>query len=326
MKKFLILLTAMLLTITLAGCNGPDNKDENVIYTTVYPVQFIVETLVGDTVEVERVPGSTTGGHSDELYWTGKDIIDMLNSDIIFYVDAGVDNYIENASDSVFDDGDVKLFNISEFVTYAQVCYSHDHDHEEHDEDGHEEEPVVCDENMLSDDPHFWLSPIKMLYVATVIKNELISQYPDNIELIENNFVTLSASLEKLDDDFQAMANQAVKPIITTSMIFNYIHEAYEIEIISLSTDAHNSEVVPGDVIEFVNEAVFHEIHYILYEANTNSPSGDLVLEQLLLQDSTAEAKSLYSLGNITQEQIDNGSTYLTLMYENLDILKDATK
>lgn len=329
MKKILTIMMLGMIVFSLSGCKPVDDEDTNVVYTTVYPLQYIINGIAGDTVEVKRVPGSTNSGHNDELHWTGKEIIDMLKSDLLIYVDGGYDNYIANSIDSVFNDGDVKLFNLSENIMYNEVCYSHEHNHD--DEDEEHDEPLVdpismCEENMLSDDPHFWLDPGKMADAAEVIKDQLIEAFPENTELYESNYVALKALLDTLDEDFNTLLSVATKPIITTNMLFNYWHSSYELEIISLSADAHNSEVVPSEVIEFVHEAVEHEIHYILYEANTNSPTGDLVLEQLLLEDATATSAELHSLANLTTEQEENGVTYLTLMYENLSILEEALK
>ena len=324
MKKIITFVLLIVFSISLTGCKIVNTDDENIVYTTVYPLQFLLENIAGDTVTVERVPGSTNSGHVDELNWTGKEIISMLKSDLLFYVDGGVDTYISNSIDSVFSDGDVVLVNLSESITYNQVCYGHDHDHEE--DAPLVDEVSMCDENMLSDDPHFWLDPNRMLDAAEVIKDQLITAFPENTDLYESNFASIEIILETLDDNLSTILTNATKPIITTNMLFNYWHSTYDLEIISLSTDAHNSEVVPGDVIEFVEEAVFHEIHCILYESNTNSPTGDLVFEQLLLQDPTAKAEYLHSLGNLTTEQVESGETYITLMYENLAILEEATK
>lgn len=326
MKKTLLLLLTILTVFTLSACKQGTEDDNHVVYTTMYPIQFLVEEIAGTMVEVYRVPGSTNSGHNDELHWTGKEIISMLNADLLFYVDAGLDSYISNSIDSVFSDGDVNLVNFSDEMIYHEVCYSHTHEHDEHGEELLVDEISMCEENALSEDPHFWISPQKMIDAARIIHTNLNTAFPEHATLFDTNFADLETRLSKLDDDYTEMASVATKPIITTNMLFNYWHSTYDIEIISLSTSAHNSEVVPGDVIEFVEEAVLHNIHYILYEANTNSPNGDLVLEQLLLQDDTAQKGYLHSLGNLSTEQVDNGANYLTLMYENLETLKEATK
>jgi len=326
MKKITVMILALLIVFTLTGCGDDTPQGENVIYTTVYPMQFLVKKIGGNTVTVERVPGSTMHSHDDTIAFSAKDQINMINADLLFYVDGGLDTYIPNLEETVFKDGHVELVNVSDFVTYAEVCYSHDHTHEDED---HEDETYVeepCDVNALSEDPHFWLDPKRMLDALELVKDKLIVMYPENSELYNNNYTVLKASLEKLDQDFQDMADLATKPIITTTLLFNYFNEAYDIEILSLTTSVHTSEVDPGSIIDIVNQAVVNEIHYIVFEKNSNFPTAEEVLTQLQEQDSTAQKVELHALGNLTQDEIDNGATYLSIMLENLAILEEATK
>ena len=324
MKKTLGVILALVLVFTLAGCGNNNPGDENVIYTTVYPMQYLVEEIGGDTVTVKRVPGSTMHSHDDTIAFSAKDQIDMINADLLFYVDGGVDTYIPNIEDTVFTDSPVELVNVSKFVSYAEVCYSHDHTHEEEGvaDNGNE----TCDANSLYEDPHFWLDPNRMLVALELVKDKLIVTYPENSELYTNNYTVLKASLEKLEQDYQAVADEVVKPIITTTLLFNYFHEAYDIEILSLTTSVHTSEVDPGSIIDIVNEAVLHDIHYIIFEKNSNFPAGEEVLTQLLEVDQTAQKAELHGLGNLTQDEITNGSSYISIMYENLTVLDESTK
>jgi len=319
MKKTLLIILSVMLFMTLSACKN-DDEIEEVIYVTVYPMQYLVEEIGGDTVLVKRVPGSTV--HSESIDWSAKEIIDMINADLLFYVNAGVDTYIPDNKESTFDDGTVELIDVSQYITYNKVCYSHEHTHLEP-----EDNPILdCDENSLSDDPHFWLDPVRMLQAAELVRDKLIVAYPENSELYENRFTVLSAALVKLDDDYQKMADDAIKPIITTAMLFTYWHARYHIEIMSIVTSPHSSESIPSDLIEFVNEAQYHFIHHILFEKNTNSPAGEQVLEALKEVDEEAIALYLHGLGNLTNEEIDNGSTYMSIMYDNLEVLNEATK
>ena len=63
MKKTIIFLLLAVLTLSLSACKDNDNAVEDVIYVTVYPMEYLVNQIAGDTVEVRRVPGSNT--HSD---------------------------------------------------------------------------------------------------------------------------------------------------------------------------------------------------------------------------------------------------------------------
>lgn len=325
----LLLFVAVLLT----GCNGT-NGDEDVIYTTTYPIEFLVNEIAGDTVTVKRVPGSQT--HSESIDWTPKEIIDMIEADILFYVDAGLDSYIPNNVET-FDDGDVKLVSLEDAVTYNLICATHDHDHEEgHEEEEHTEELIdehdddhvleTCEADKIIEDPHFWLDPVRMLEAATFIKDQLVVEYPNNEEAYTEAYNTLKEKLETLHEKYQMMADEATKPIITTSLLFSYFEARYGIEIISMSQSTHVEETIPGDIIEIVEEALFHNINYIMYEKNINNPAGDALYNELNVDDYDINKGYLHGLGNLITEEIEQGETYLTIMYDNLETLKAATK
>ena len=321
MKKILLVIITLIFVTTLAACNNGTGEDKNIVYVTVYPLQYLVEEIAGETVEVKLVPGATA--HGDSFDWSAKEIIDMSDSDLLFFVNGGADNYVPSNA-SVFEGGNVELIDMSEHIMYNEICLTHTHTHDEDEEE--ETEPVVCDENSLTEDPHFWLDPVKMIQAAEFVKTKLISTFSENQELYNNNFTVLNASLEHLDQDFQEMADLAVKPIMTTVRLFTYWEERYEIEIISITNDIHSSESNPGDIIDLAAEAVVHGISYILFEKNANSPAGDQVLEELKITYPNADKLYLHGLGVITTDEIENGSNYISIMYDNLEVLKSATK
>jgi len=324
MKKIIMVIATIIIVITLSACKKSLCEGENCVYVTVYPMQYLVEQIGGDFVDVARVPGSNV--HSESIDWSAKEIIDMKNADILFYIDGGVDTYIPEKEVSVFQDSNVKLINISDTIIYNEVCLSHEHDHNENEDEVEVEEPLVCDENSLSEDPHFWLDPIRMLIAAGIVRNELIIEFPENEAAFIENYNNLKLKLETLDTDFRAMADEATKPVITTVMLFTYFHVRYDIEILSITTSLHSTESSASDIIYFAEEAELHDIHYVLFEKNTNSPAGDGVLDELLKTDETASAAYLHGLGNLTNEEMDSKLDYLSIMYENLEVLKVATK
>jgi zinc transport system substrate-binding protein len=315
----------MLITLTLTACGPSTAEDENVIYVTVYPMQYLIEEIAGDTVTVKRVPGSQV--HADSYDWTAKELIDMLDANLLFYINAGVDNYIPNNEDKIFSDGDVQLVDMSQHIEYAKVCYEHTHeDEDEHadEADDHDEDVFSCDPNSMSDDPHFWLDPVRMSQAAEFVKDKLIATFPENVELYENNHTVLSAALSTLNDDFQDLAETATKPLITTILLFSYWEDRYGFEILSITNDLHSSEANPSDIIDYVNHAIEDNVHYILFEKNTNSPAGESVLQELRLVDNLAQPRYLHGLGNLTNDEIETGANYISVMYDNLAVLIEA--
>lgn len=322
MKKILMLLSLVVIGITLTACNNNDDEDKNVVYVTLYPMYYLVEAIAGDTVEIEYVPGSSS--HGDSIDWSAKEIIAMSDADLLFFVNGGADNYIP-ANASVFEGGNVELVDMSTHITYNEICLTHSHEHEE-EEDDHEEEPEICDSNSLTDDPHFWLDPVKMKYAADVIKGKLISAFPEHSEKYENKFTGLYNLLEQLHTDYEAMAVTAIKPIMTTVRLFTYWEERYGLEIISITNDVHSSESNATEIIELVEEAEMHYIEYILFEKNANSPAGEQVLTQLQINNPGADKKYLHGLGKLTTDEIENDSDYISIMYDNLEVLIASVK
>lgn len=316
MKRICLLLLSIMLVFTLSACKNDDTDEGSVIYVTVYPMEYLVQEIAGDTVTVKRIPGSTT--HGSYVDWSAKDIIDIKDSDLLFYINGGADDFIPNSSQT-FEGGNVELIDMSQHITYNMVCYSHTHEDEETFED-------VCNDSTLTPDPHFWLDPIRMAKAAEYVKDKLIATYPENSALIENNFTSLNAALTQLNSDYELMALEVTKPIITTVMLFTYWADRYGLEVLSITTDAHSASSTIDDMEELLKHAEEENIVYILFEKNSNSPAGNTVLEELTIEVPTASALYLHGCGNITPDEEADGETYLTLMYGNLEILKIATK
>ena len=69
MQKFKLTALTTLLVVLLSACqNIPENESDSElnIYTTVYPLEYIVEKIGQDTVEVSSVFPPGVDGHSYE--------------------------------------------------------------------------------------------------------------------------------------------------------------------------------------------------------------------------------------------------------------------
>ena len=62
-------------------------------------------------------------------------------------------------------------------------------------------------------------------------------------------------------------------------------------------------------------------IEYIVFEQNVSSNLTEVVQKEV-----GAEAVQMHNLGVLTQEDIDNGETYFTLMERNLEVLETILK
>jgi zinc transport system substrate-binding protein len=325
MKRILSILLISLLAVTLYACGDEDTNDEDVVYVTAYPIEYLVNMIGQDITTAKYVPGSTAHGHGFD--WSGQEIIDMQNADILLYVGAGLDPYITSNYETL-NEGSVRLIKISDYVTPIEVCMSHDHIDEDEDEHHHDDDDTVCEDAELIEDAHMWLDVERMQAMASLVRDQLIVSYPDETEHIDNNYLVVEKLLEKLQEDYTKALDAVTKPVITNVKLFSYYESAYDLVINPFTKNAHShdDESTPTDYPEFVAYALSHDINYILFEKNANSPAGDTLLRELQKENPDAEKLYLHPLGYLTRDEVTSGQNYMTIMYGNLDALLQATE
>ena len=97
MKKIYGLIS-LVLVIVLAACKGtsqPSDKNELDMYTTVYPLQYIVEQIAGEYVNVETIYPPGADEHTYEP--TQKEMIELAQADSLFYIGLGLEGFIDKA-------------------------------------------------------------------------------------------------------------------------------------------------------------------------------------------------------------------------------------
>ncbi|MFW6319539.1 MAG: metal ABC transporter substrate-binding protein [Bacillota bacterium] len=326
MKRILALLSILVLALTLYACGDEnDTNSDPVVYVTAYPIEYLVNMIGQDITTAKYVPGATAHGHGFD--WSGKEIIDMQNADILIYVGAGLDPYI-TVNYETLNDGSVRLVKISDYVDPIEVCMSHDHVDEDEDEHHHDEEDTVCEDAELIEDSHMWLDVERMQAMASLVRDQLLISYPDETEHINNNYMIVEKLLEKLQTDYIEALSPITKPIITNVKLFSYYEDAYNLVINPFTKNAHShdDESTPTDYPEFVAYAIANDINYILFEKNANSPAGDTLLRELQKENPSASKLFLHPLGYLTRDEVTLGENYITLMYDNLDVLLQATE
>jgi len=326
MKKLSLILLTLLTTLSLAACQEDEELD-NVVYVTTYALEYLVDEIGKDVVNVKYVPGAQVHGESYD--WSAQEIINMQDADLLFYVGGGLDTYIDASINAIFTNQNVTLTKISDSIELLEICLVHDHDQDEHDHDDEEDNyDEECENAENMPDPHFWLDVNKMLEAADIVRNQLLEHYPEKEAIINNNYVVVNLVLNKLNQDFHDALHDQHKPVITNVKLFSYYQEAYHVHLHPLTLDAHSheDESVPTNLIEFVHLALDNNINYILFEKNATSPAGETLLTEIAKENPDIEKLYLHPLGNLTTEELAQNKNYVNIMYDNLTALKRAVE
>ncbi len=326
-KSALFILLLSMLILAACGETGTDNGESTAdsskiqVYTTVYPITYFTERIGGDQVEVKSVYPAGANEHTFEP--TQQDMITIAEADLMFYIGLGLEGFIDSAQQTLAGE-DVEFAALADSITDEQLEAALEYDGEEtHDE--HEEHAEEADHeghDHGSTDPHIWMSPKLSQQLATSIKDSLIAEDPDHAEIYETNHAELIEELEQLDESFSQLQERVEKDTFFVSHeAFTYLAEPYGFEQVAIAGLNSQDEPSQKELTEIVDMAREKNIEYIVFEQNVSSNLTEVVQKEV-----GAEAVQMHNLGVLTQEDIDNGETYFTLMEKNLETLETILK
>ncbi|PAD40626.1 adhesin [Terribacillus sp. 7520-G] len=338
MKKSLFLISTALLFVLLAACSdsGSQESSENgkmKIYTTIYPIQYFAERIGGDQVEVESVIPAGSDAHSFEP--TSNQMVDIAKADAFLYSSDELETYAKTIADAVGDE-DVKIAQLADGINLLPFDEEHEHSHgeateEEHDhshEEATEEEHDHSEESAEeahhhdhgSIDPHYWLDPERAKQMAENMKNTLVELDPDNETTYEDNYKAVAEELDELDQKFQqAVEGKENKKIIVSHAAYGYWEDRYGIEQIAITGLSPTNEPSQQELEEIIHTAEDNKLNYVLFEQNISPKVATIVQDEI-----GADVLRIHNLETITEDEIDAGEDYFSLMNKNIETLEQA--
>ncbi|WP_455662868.1 metal ABC transporter solute-binding protein, Zn/Mn family [Pradoshia sp.] len=308
---FALILTA---SVFLAGCGSSSSetgKDDNklTIYTTVYPLQYFAEQIGGEYVKVSSIYPAGVDEHTFEP--TQKDIINLAEADLFYYIGHNLEGFVTNAKKTLKNEN-VEMIAIGEEVHVEDE--SHDHEEEGHDhqeETGHDHGSI---------DPHLWLDPVYAKEMAELIKDSLSEKLPEQSDAFEKNYQALSEKLDNMNEEYtEATAKTKHSEFLVSHAAFGYWASRYGLDQISISGISTSEEPTQKSLQSLVDTAKEHDLTYILVEQNVSSKLTDVIKKEANLT-----SLPIHNLATLTEDDIDEGRDYFSIMEDNLHSLKTA--
>jgi zinc transport system substrate-binding protein len=158
-------------------------------------------------------------------------------------------------------------------------------------------------------DPHVWLDPLRYAEQARRIG--------DALERPAQAFV---ARLRMLDADFErGLAHCARNEIITSHAAFGYLADRYGLEQIALTGITPEAEPTARDLERIVREVERTGATTVFFETLV-SPR----LAETVAREAGAKTAVLNPLEGLSQEELDEGKNYFSVMRQNLATLRQA--
>lgn len=329
MKRFTALAAAVALAVSLCACTpraGTDSGRLRVV-CTLFPYYDFVRQIGGEDVDVTLLVPAGRETHSFEP--TPLDVITISEAEVFVYNGGESEAWVEDILSAAGENIPYRLAMMDCVETRAEefaegMQGGHDHgDHDEHDEhdehdghlhDGHEEE--------LEYDEHIWTSPVNAMALCRALCDTLCQADPDNADGYRARLEAYLVQLQTLDGTFREIVEDGTRRLVVFGDRFPLLYFCreygldYRAAFHGCSGDTEPSLATLKYLIDKVNQ----EDIPVVYTIELSSQK----VANAIAETTGARVLTFHSCQTLTRQEFDGGETYLSLMWKNVDVLKEG--
>ena len=316
MKKYItaVLLCVLMLTaFATGGCtDSPVQTQQWDVIATVFPAYDFARAVAGDLLQIKMLisPGSEVHGFSPTL----DDLAAVQNCNLFIYSGGETDTW----ADEQFRSGnlDTEQFTVLAMTSCVELkaipaaieedMHDHEHDHaqtEDYDE-------------------HVWTSPENAVRILKTICDELCRLYPEHEETFRSNAENYANQITAQAQEIQKIVDNASNKMLVFEDRFPFVYFCEQFGLSHTSAFggcAGNTEVSAATLNTLVKTVQNNNIPCVLYLEFSKMQTADSIVAA-----TGCTKREMHSYHNVTQEDFDNGVTYVDLMKRNTETLKEA--
>ena len=200
---------------------------------------------------------------------------------------------------------------------------------EEEKEGGEEEEPEHDGHNHSSTDieydEHVWLSVKNAEVLSKAIADALEKADPDHKDIYQENASAYSEKLKDLDAKYQEVVDGASQKTLLFGdrFPFRYLVDDYGLSYYAAFVGCSAESEASFDTISFLANKVDElGLKDIMAIENSNQKIAKTIIENT--KEKNQKILTLDTMQSTTSDDVKNGTTYLSVMEKNLEVLKEA--
>ena len=319
------------------------NKKFSVV-CTIFPEYDWIRQLVGDKKDNYEITYLLDKGVDLHSYQpTAEDIAKIANCDLFVYVGGESDGWVNDALKESKNDK-MQVVNLletlgknvkpEEVVEGMQEEDEHDHDHEDADHDHEDKEKDHNHEDADHDheeeteyDEHVWLSLRNATALVNTLAEKLQTIDPENKDYYAGTAADYTAKLGDLDSRYLATIKKAkVKTVLFGDRFpFRYLVDDYGLKYYAAFVGCSAETEASFETVAFLAKKTDDlKLKSVLVIENSDQKIAKKIVETT--KDKSQNIVVLNSMQSITNEDIANGATYLSIMESNLKALASALK
>lgn len=316
MKKLASIMLAVVIVFTaiiISGCASGGERDGIKVVSTLFPAYDFVRQIGGDRVDAVMLLDPGTDSHYYEM--TLADIAAVQDCDIFIYNGGDSDIWAEDILAAI-DRDDLTVLRL---MDHADLLFEDNdkvaiHEHEGHDhEDHHHGEEY---------DEHIWTSPKNAILMCQAIEECLDGFDSAGAEEYAKAAEEYSEKLAALDKELRSIADASDGKTLVFADRFPFLYLTHEYgfdvqaAFSGCSAEAELSLATVKGLIDAVTEKSVPVIFRIEFSSGGAAES--------IAKKTGAKLLRLHSCHNVSKKDFENGVTYLDLMRQNVENLREA--
>ena len=327
MKIFIsVIFTVLTVCFLLSSASTSQAADTLQIITTIFPEYDWVRNILGDNpAEIEVIQLLDNGVDLHSYQPTADDILKLSGCDLFIYVGGESDEWVEDALKEAVNKNMVTislLEALGDAIKEEELVegMEADHEHEHEEEHDHEHEEVEYDE-------HVWLSLRNAAVLCQKFADAISALDSENAALYQDNAAAYIEKLNALDAEYRkAVSDAPVHTLLFGDRFpFRYLTDDYGLDYYAAFTGCSAESEASFETIIFLTR----KINDLGLKSVMTIEGKDHRIAQTIVQNTDSKNQQILTMDSMqstTSKDSANGTTYLSIMEKNLEVLKEALK
>ncbi|MDR1049157.1 MAG: zinc ABC transporter substrate-binding protein [Synergistaceae bacterium] len=288
------------------------------VVTTIFPQYDFMREITGGATDLTMLLRPGAESHSFDP--SPQDIRTIDACDLFIYVGGESDEWARRILGSLPEESRarIKTVALTDLVeTVEEELIEGMEEEEEEENDGHAHGGPELDE-------HVWTSPKNAARIVSELAKILCGLDAANADLYRKNAAAYRSRLDALDKTFESIVNGAKRKTILFGdrFPFRYFADAYGLKYWAAFPGCSTETEASAATIAFLIDKTKAEgIPVVFYREFSN---GDIAAA--IAESTGAKSLLLHSCHNISRADFERGATYLEIMAQNAENLREALR
>lgn len=321
-KRLFALLLALTLAAGLCGCANRQKAEDGrlQVVCSVFPYYDFARQIGGDDVDVTLLVAAGKETHSFEP--TPLDVITLSEADVFLYNGGESEQWVDDILSAAGENIAVTLPLMPQVSALAEEWAEgmegghddHDHDHEEHDHD-HDSDDIEYDE-------HVWTSPVLAKALCRAICDALCQADPAHQERYQARLADYLTQLDELDAAFREVVDAGHRRLLVFGDRFPllYFCKEYDLDYRAAFHGCASDTEPSLATLKYLIDKVKDEEIPVVYTIELSSRK----VANAIAEATGAKVLTFHSCQTVSRAEFDGGATYLSLMEQNVEALREG--